>query len=163
MQVIGFFRVGENRGYFSNWYLSDFKVGSITFHSAEQYLMYMKASTFGDSRIANKILETNNQSQIKALGRRVRNYDDSVWSRVRQVIMEQGLYAKFTQNAGLKAQLLRTGDNILAECSPYDCIWGIGMSTGDPRHMNPDEWRGHNLLGQALMTVREQIRSEMEG
>lgn len=161
MQVIGFFRVGENRGYFSNWYLSDFQVGGIVFHSAEQYLMYMKASTFGDIDIANRILDTYDQHQIKALGRRVKNYDDSVWSNIRQVIMEKGLYAKFSQNERLKAHLLATGDNIIAECSPYDVIWGIGLSTGDPRHTNPAEWKGQNLLGKALMTVRDQIRDEM--
>ena len=43
------------------------------------------------------------------------------------------------------------------EASPVDRIWGIGLSRDDPRAQSPVEWRGLNLLGFALMAVRQQL------
>ncbi|MDN5480552.1 MAG: NADAR family protein, partial [Chryseobacterium sp.] len=45
------------------------------------------------------------------------------------------------------------------EASPYDTIWGIGMLETDSRAKNPANWDGENLLGFALMEVRDQIRT----
>jgi ribA/ribD-fused uncharacterized protein len=43
---------------------------------------------------------------------------------------------------------------VLVEASPVDRIWGIGLAGDDPRAEHPDQWRGLNLLGFALMEVR---------
>ena len=53
--------------------------------------------------------------------------------------------------------LFRSGDAMLAECAVRDKIWGIGLSMSDPKRLNIDEWRGQNLLGYALMQVREKV------
>ena len=45
-------------GIFSNWYYSDFIVDGILFNCGEQYMMYHKAMTFGDTKTAQKIIET---------------------------------------------------------------------------------------------------------
>ena len=50
-----------------------------------------------------------------------------------------------------------TGDAVLAECAVRDQIWGIGLSMGDPNRFERSKWRGNNLLGYALMLVREQL------
>ena len=47
---------------------------------------------------------------------------------MRQIIVYEGLLAKFSQNPLLKDRLILTGNNILAECAVRDCIWGIGLS-----------------------------------
>ena len=65
---------------------------------------------------------------------------------------------KFSQNQNFKDFLLSTGDKILVEASPYDRIWGIGMLETDNRAENPLLWNGENLLGFALMEVRDQLR-----
>ncbi len=39
-------------------------------------MMYQKANCFGDTKIAEKILETTDVAQIKALGRKVSNYNE---------------------------------------------------------------------------------------
>ena len=54
---------------------------------------------------------------------------------------------------GLKA----TGDAVLAECAVRDCIWGVGLSMTDPKRLEMEKWRGQNLLGFALMMVRDGI------
>lgn len=157
MKIICFHNPDEENAYLSNWYPSDFTVNGINFSSMEQYMMYQKALRFGDTKIADKILATDDVAKIKKLGREVQGYDDSVWNGVRQIIVYEGLMAKFSQNEDLKAKLLETKDVILAECAVRDKIWGIGLSMTDEKRFDKDKWKGQNLLGYALMLVREHL------
>ncbi len=157
MKIICFHNPDEENAYLSNWYPSDFTVNGINFSSMEQYMMYQKALRFGDTKIADKILATDDVAKIKKLGREVQGYDDSVWNGVRQIIVYEGLTAKFSQNEDLKAKLLETKDVILAECAVRDKIWGIGLSITDEKRFDKDKWKGQNLLGYALMLVREHL------
>lgn len=159
-KVICFHNPEEVNGYLSNWFLADFCVGDIQFSSMEQYIMYQKAVLFGDTDIAEEILKTADVGKIKALGRSVKNYEDAVWNGMRQVIVYQGLLEKFRQNEELKQKLLATKDHILAECAVQDKIWGIGLSMKDDRRFDLNEWQGQNLLGFALMCVREKVGCE---
>lgn len=157
MNIRCFHNPEEENGYLSNWYLSDFKIDSIKFSSTEQYMMYKKAIVFNDNKIAKEILETTDVSKIKALGRQVSNYNDKYWNGVRQIIIYKGLLEKFSQNKDLKKRLLNTGNDILAECAVQDKIWGIGLSMKDVNRWDMEKWRGQNLLGFALMMVREDL------
>lgn len=157
MEIICFHNPEEENGYLSNWYLSNFIIEGILFSSMEQYIMYKKAMCFDDQIVANKILETKDVAEIKALGRQVSNYNDSIWNGMRQILIYEGLLAKFTQNEDLKEQLISTGDAILAECAVKDRIWGIGLSMTSPKRLDIYQWNGQNLLGYALMLVRKRI------
>ncbi len=156
--IVCFHNPDEENGYLSNWYSSYFKLDNVQFSSMEQYMMYKKAICFGDDKIADEILATNGVVRIKELGRLVSNYNDSIWNGKRQIIVYQGLIAKFTQNQELLQELQKTGDAILAECAVKDTIWGIGLSMNDPKRLEIEQWRGQNLLGYALMMVRELLR-----
>ena len=158
MNIRCFHNPDEENGYLSNWYLSNFKIGSTQFSSMEQYMMYQKAIVFNDTKSAKKILETTDVSKIKALGRKVSNYNDKYWNGVRQIIIYKGLLEKFSQNKDLKKRLLNTGNDILAECAVQDKIWGIGLSMKDVNRWDMEKWRGENLLGFALMMVREELQ-----
>ena len=158
MQIIGFHNPSEDYGFLSNWYLSDFQIDGITFTSMEQYMMYKKAVCFKDENIAKQILAEKNVSKIKELGRLVSGYDEHIWNGVRQIIIYEGLLAKFSQNEFLKGRLLDTKNSILAECAVKDRIWGIGLSLTDPKRLIPSEWKGQNLLGYALMMVRGRLK-----
>lgn len=157
MDVVCFHKPEEENGYLSNWYPSEFIVNGTVFSSMEQYMMYKKAVCFHDKEIADKILMTDDVVEIKALGKLVANYNDNYWNGVRQIIVFEGLFAKFSQNEDLKSQLKTTGDKLLAECAVRDRIWGIGLSMKDPDRFEIDKWKGQNLLGYALMMVREQL------
>lgn len=157
MDVICFHKPEEENGYLSNWYLSKFVINGTVFSSMEQYMMYKKAVWFHDKEIADKILMTDDVAEIKALGRLVANYNDNYWNGVRQIIVFEGLLAKFSQNADLKTLLKATGNTLLAECAVKDRIWGIGLSMKNPDRFEIDKWKGQNLLGYALMMVREQL------
>ena len=45
---------------------------------------------------------------------------------------------------------------------PNDNQIGIGISLDNIKSKNPMNWTGQNLLGKALMDIRQQIRSEQE-
>lgn len=63
---------------------------------------------FGDKNTADKILAMDDVAEIKALGRLVANYNESYSNGVRQIIVFEGLLAKFSQNENLKKQLKAT-------------------------------------------------------
>ena len=54
-------------------------------------------------------------------------------------------------------RLKDTGNAFLAECAVNDRIWGIGLSMRDPSRLDRAKWQGQNLLGYALMMVREKL------
>ena len=157
MEIICFHNPDEENGFLSNWYLSDFSINGISFTSMEQYMMHQKAVCFQDENIAEQILATKDVAKIKELGRCVSGYNDQYWNGVRQIIVYEGLLVKFTQNELLKKQLKDTQNAILAECAVKDRIWGIGLSMNDSNRLKPELWKGQNLLGFALMMVRNKI------
>lgn len=144
----------------SQWYECHFMEDGILYHTAEQYMMAGKARLFGDDSACTRIMNARTPREYKRLGRSVKRYSESVWQAKRFEIVVNGNLLKFGQNEDLKRFLLGTGRKMLAEASRYDLIWGIGMSPGDPNAADARNWRGQNLLGKALMTVRELLREE---
>lgn len=141
----------------SQWFPAYFEVSEIQYKNTEQYMMAQKAKLFADEEIFQKILKTNDPKEIKALGRLVKNYHEDLWKQKRFEIVLQGNLAKFSQNAELKQFLLNTSNNVIVEASPYDKVWGIGLSADDENAEKPLQWKGLNLLGFALMEVRKQL------
>lgn len=141
----------------SQWYPCQFEVEGVTYTSAEQYMMAEKAKLFGDEEIRAEILNTDDPRMCKALGRKVKNFDKAVWDKEKEHIVRKGNTKKFLQNSALRNFLLSTGDKVLVEASPTDRVWGIGMGKNNPDALDPQKWRGQNLLGFALMNVRDFI------
>jgi ribA/ribD-fused uncharacterized protein len=148
-------------GPFSNWHPSDFVWNGLQFNCGEQYMMYRKADMFNDDVSAIKIMESKDPREQKALGRLVRGFDAKEWLSLCVPIMVDGLYCKFEQNPGLRHLLLETGNKIIAEASPVDRIWGIGLAVDDPLALDTTTWKGENLLGITLMKVREKLHYNM--
>lgn len=146
----------------SQWYPSSIMVDDKYYSCAEQYMMAEKARMFGDEDIWIEIMGTYDPMTVKKLGRRVRNFNDYVWRCNRMDGVVKGNMAKFFQNWNLASFLLSTGDKILVEASPKDTIWGIGMAEDDPDICNPKKWKGENLLGFALMKVRDMFREKID-
>ena len=120
-------------------------------------MMYRKALLFEDQSAAEKLLKATNPGAAKAIGREVKGFDQPVWEQHRFEIVVAGNLAKFGSDTALRAFLLGTVNRILVEASPVDRIWGIGMAEDDPDCTNPNLWRGDNLLGFALMEVRNRL------
>ncbi len=143
---------------FSQWYKMPFMVEDVTYCCMEQFMMASKAKLFGDSCMYHRIMQTSDPKTIKALGRKVSSFRQDIWDTAKYTIVLNGNWAKFSQNPQLAKFLLSTGDAILAEASPYDGIWGIKLSASDLNSYNPANWKGFNLLGLALMEVRDELR-----
>lgn len=139
----------------SQWYQCPFVVEGQYYNCAEQYMMAEKARIFGDEEIRQQILAEYSQMAMKKLGRKVRNYDDEIWKEKRFDVVVKGNIAKFSQNEKLLDFLLSTDDKILVEASPKDTVWGIGLDESSPEAIQPRKWIGENLLGFALMEVRD--------
>ena len=139
----------------SQWWPCCFEVDGVYYNCSEQYMMAEKARIFGDSDTLEKILSSYDPLEQKKLGRRVQGYDDAVWKACCFDLVVRGNVAKFSQNEKLRDYLISTGDKILVEASPKDAVWGIGLDEESADAINPGRWPGTNLLGFALMEVRD--------
>jgi len=141
----------------SQWWMSDFNKDIDKYCCMEQFMMSEKAKLFEDEEVLQDIMNSKYPKQIKELGRKVRNFNEDTWQKRRYSIILNGNYAKFIQNNALKQFLLGTKNRVLVEASPYDKIWGIGMSADERDIEDPTMWKGLNLLGFALMEVRDEL------
>jgi ribA/ribD-fused uncharacterized protein len=144
-------------GCLSQWWPAQFTVDGVVYPTAEHWMMAAKARLFGDADGLAAVLAAKSPGEAKAAGRKVRGFDEQTWADERYDIVVAGNLAKFGQHDGLRAYLLGTGAGVLVEASPYDRVWGIGMGPNNPDITSPLKWRGLNLLGFALMDVRERL------
>tara|TARA_B100000029_G_C17494403_1_gene930305 strand:+ start:391 stop:963 length:573 start_codon:yes stop_codon:yes gene_type:complete len=168
--VIGFYshNNGDYRS-FSNFYthrpfnfnipcgsFSD-RIEKITF--SEKAIMLCKASLMGDEVTYRSIRNCDNPKDTKELGRQVKPFIQELWNKNICNIAKAVVLAKFKSIPELRALLLNTGDSYIAEAAPRDKIWGIGMGVMNPKINIPAEWNGVNILGWALMEVRNELRN----
>jgi hypothetical protein len=152
-----------NSGYMSQWAASPFeaeveidgRVETCGFATAEHWMMLQKALLFGDTAVAREILASSELGEVKALGRKVANFEEEKWVAERYRIVVEGNIRKFRAHEEMRGKLLETGDKRLVEASPRDRIWGIGF--GHRNALRQQQRWGLNLLGQALEEVREAI------
>jgi ribA/ribD-fused uncharacterized protein len=148
-----------NESCLGQWQLSKFIVEIDEYICAEQYMMAEKARLFEDEEVRNLIMKSMDPKEMKVLGKKVKNFDQTVWDKVKYSIVLNGNYYKFSQNKNIRNYLLSTGNKVLVEASPLDTIWGIGLGKENEKANNPNTWRGKNLLGFALMEVRDEVQN----
>ena len=156
-QTIGFWSADGVLGCCSNWHPSGFDFLGTTFPTAEHWIMWQKAQAMGDLSSAEAILAAQTPKHAKELGKGVKPYDDLLWRNVREQLAFVGVREKFLQNRGAARELLATGNAVLAEASPYDGIWGVGIAATDHGFTHMTGWRGDNLLGRICMRVRADL------
>ncbi|KAF7537078.1 hypothetical protein G7Z17_g12925 [Cylindrodendrum hubeiense] len=173
-------------GWLSQWYdcpFMDDQDSTKKYKTAEHYMMHHKALLFDDPKVALEILRADHPRKVKALGRKVKGFDNEVWDANRRDIVRRGNILKFTHavseqgfhksttpkgrgtkrkllpiEGSLKDMLLATGDREIVEASPYDSIWGIGFTAANAE-VAKESW-GLNLLGLELMEVRRILREQ---
>ncbi|KAL8690439.1 MAG: hypothetical protein Q9218_004113 [Villophora microphyllina] len=149
----------KDYGFLCQWYLAPFKSDQhpgITFNCAEQYMMYQKGTLAGETEVCERILTTAEPEKQKELGRSLKTLDAKQWDRIKFDIVVEGNVRKFSDNPHLRESLLATDNRELVEASPSDRVWGIGFLAKYAEEQRAS-W-GQNLLGKALMTVREMLR-----
>jgi ribA/ribD-fused uncharacterized protein len=142
----------------SQWWLADFRVAGINYRSTEHWMMAEKARLFNDDKVLSQILATQSPAEAKKLGREIHGFEPEIWEAHKIEIVVAGNLHKFGQHQNLARFLRATNDRVLVEASPVDTIWGIGLPADSPDANKPTQWLGPNLLGFALMEVRDQLR-----
>lgn len=160
-----FFYGGPLSNFHPSFFIDNYD--NVSYSCVEQYYCAGKAKFFKDNYALSQIMSTSNPKKMKRIGRSVKNFCSDRWrgggdlsnSPAKQY-MYKGCYLKFSQLDKFKELLLDTGKTFLVEASPYDCIWGIGMSSDSLLAKNPKFWRGTNWLGEILTSVRDRILEE---
>jgi ribA/ribD-fused uncharacterized protein len=130
---------------------------------SEQCMMAFKAKLFGDQDAAKKIMDfkpppdQHKPREYQKMGREIKGFDEDLWKAEREALMRRVLTLKFSAvgNEALRVRLLETAGLAIVEASAADSVWGIGISVSQAA--GGHQWRGDNLLGQALVAVREQL------
>jgi len=139
----------------SQWFSAEFEIDGTKYLTAEHFMMAEKARLFDDAVMLKNILECKTPKEAKAFGRKVQNFDGEKWqNHCFQIVVKANL-AKFSAHPKMIDFLAATTPKILVEASMWDKIWGIGMVASAPGARDPRLWKGRNLLGFALMEVRD--------
>lgn len=162
--MIGFYGYKNTTGVvnetcFSNFYPASFEYRGVMFPTSEHALMASKAKLFWDEYHYQMIVDADTPATAKAYGCKITNYNEDIWSEVRFTIMEDILIEKFAQNSELCQYLLLTGNENIVEFSPYDAIWGAGISKDQYKSRNYLTFPGSNLLGLALVRTRKRLQN----
>lgn len=159
-QQVVFFGPRAQNGWMSNFSSYCVKYDGLSFPTAEHYFMYRKAKEFKDTRMIAAIYCVKTPLEAKRLGRKVGNFDEDKWDAVKEGIMLETLRLKLQSNPALVPLLKDTQGKLIAEASPRDKIWGIGLGAKRAAELGPALWPGQNLLGEAWMKLREEILKE---
>ncbi|MDR1070195.1 MAG: NADAR family protein, partial [Gracilibacteraceae bacterium] len=109
-----------NESCLGQWRPSLFKVDIDEYSCAEQYMMAEKARLFADEEVCDSIMKAKDPKTMKALGKKVKFFDQTIWDKVKYSIVLSGNYYKFSQNKEMREYLLSTGNRVLVEASPMD-------------------------------------------
>lgn len=135
---------------FSNFYMCPVTFYGITYTNSEAAWQSQKTLSIKERNKFSK--EAPNVA--KRHGRCLDLRPD--WEKVKYQLMVEVCYAKFSQNIELGNILLSTGDEEIIEntTSWHDNIWGNCECTRCVNRV------GQNLLGKALMEVRDKLRNK---
>lgn len=88
--------------------------------------------------------------------------NETKWNDLTKQLLYDVNLAKFNQFPELAGRLLETKNATLGAYLPDDNLIGIGISLDNIQSKNPVNWTGQNLLGKALMDIREKLRLDRE-
>lgn len=132
------------------------------YSSIYQYIMSQKALLFKDQEIYNKIMKSTDASEMKKLGRQIKNFNQDKWNESVDEIVYQGNLYKFDQNKELKEVLLNfPPDSIFVYASHENEMYGIQINSDDPKANDPLKWGGYNKLGFQITKVRDTFLNKL--
>ena len=140
----------------SNHHPTEILIDGTLYNCVEQYYTHSMAVHAGDFHRADTIMSTTDPVIQKHTVKGMKTSAD--WNDISVEIMRTAITAKFTQNADLKYFLLQTGTTDLVEASPHDNFWGAGLSMDSPDIVDKSKWKGKNMLGKLLTTLRNSMR-----
>lgn len=146
-EPIKFYHLNKPYGFFSNFAPYSIFLKEKIWATSEHYFQAQKfVNTFHEEEVR----QATTAREAAEMGRDRRRPLHRDWEVVKDDVMREALYAKFTQHPDLTEKLLSTGDLKLIEHTKNDRYWGNG---GDGT--------GLNMLGKLLMETRERIRYDI--
>lgn len=152
-----FFR---KESFLSNFHPAVFKVDNISYSCSEQFYQAKKAEFYGDDISAGKIMATKDPVLQYVYGKQVKGFkqDPGKWFEGPALkAMEKAVCEKFSQNRQMADALKATPGKVLAEASPTDRFWGIGLGMHHANATVKSMWRGQNKLGSLLTALRNTL------
>uniref|UniRef100_A0A914NVT7 NADAR domain-containing protein n=1 Tax=Meloidogyne incognita TaxID=6306 RepID=A0A914NVT7_MELIC len=153
-EILPFF---TKRYVFSNHFDCIFVVDGVTFHSSESYYMYYKALYSYNYEIAEQILSLKSAALVKKLGSNLPGHNTKKWRKICILVMSISNWYKYNQNPELRRILLSTRGILLVEASRSDQYWSCGLEMHSKDIVDKKKWRGLNVLGRILMSIRDRI------
>jgi ribA/ribD-fused uncharacterized protein len=144
--VIQFFSQSETHREFSNFAPFGIDLDDAWWPTVENYY---QAQKFTDPALQQSIREAEQPIVAKTLADANKAAIRPDWEAVKDAVMYRAVRRKFELHPGLKAMLLATGDEDIAEANPADSYWGVG---GDGN--------GLNKLGHIMVRIRTELRTE---
>jgi hypothetical protein len=144
--TIRFFSKSESYREFSNFAPFPIEIDGAIWPSVEHYY---QAQKFADPALQEKIRTAKKPVIAKSLAAKYRQGARADWNEAKDAVMERAVRAKFAQHEALRALLLATGEEPLAEAAPIEYYWGVG-----------EDGTGQNKLGLLLMHLRAELREE---
>lgn len=147
--------------FLSNYYKLHDKmvVDGVEFPSLEHSYQHEKALYFLDRQNALKIRGAKEPGDAKLFGKNVANFKEKEWNRQQKPTMLRLLRIKFKPGSELAAQLLATGDQVLAEAGSSK-TFSIGLPLSSHDIYKKKSWKGDNLLGKCLQTIRNELKQK---
>lgn len=139
----------KNYAFLSNFYDAPVIYEGITYLNSEA--AFQAAKTL-DLKERQKF-STLNPSQAKKAGRKLDLRED--WEKVKNQVMYDVCYAKFSSNTHLKLLLIATKDEELVEGN-----WWHDNYWGDCSCDKCKDTIGRNELGRILMQIRDNLKKE---
>lgn len=152
-------------GFLSLKWAVEIEFNNTMYNSVEQAIAAELAKTFNDQENLEKIMLADTPYEVNYnLDNVPGDYDinETKWNDTTKQLIYDINIAKFNQYPELSARLLETKMAVLGAYIPNDNLIGIGISIDNIQSKNPLNWTGQNLLGKALMDIREKIRSDRE-
>ena len=143
-----------------NWAVQ-LEFNATMYHSAKQAIAAELAKSFNDQDHLATIMMTETAEAVQYKVEDVpgdKDANEVKWNDVMKKLLHDVNLTKFTQYPELATKLLETKDAVLGAYEPNDNLIGIGISLDNIHSRDQVQWTGQNLLGKALMEVRETIK-----
>lgn len=152
-------------GFLSLDWIVQFEFNVTMYNSAKQAIAAEIAKSFNDKENLQKIMVAETPDEITYKVENVpgdTEVNETKWNDLTKQFLYDVNLAKFNQFPELAGRLLETKNATLGAYLPNDNLIGIGISLDNIQSKNPVNWTGQNLLGKALMDIREKLRIDRE-
>ena len=135
------------------------------YNSAQQAISAEIAKSFNDQDSLQRIMIAESPDEINYKLTDVpgdSEVNETKWNDITKQLLYDVNIAKFNQYPELAGRLLETKNATLGAYIPDDNLIGIGISLDNLQSQNPINWTGQNLLGKALMDIRQKLQTDQE-